>query len=494
MQFRQQFSKRVFLFLLLVSSFCALPNFSKAFTINTIHANLTDCDTMTKGIFIVWWDKDYNYATQANAMLDSMLAYRQDCLGNLGMQDPLSAQDGFYCNIYIHTPNVTNDFFTTNFPAWGNGVGGDTNGYPFMTLPSFIIGDFRNLAHETFHIFQTHGMWDLTTGIYNTNDGGWFIEASASWYIARRYPNANNAFIDAEVLNRIPQVPMWMGWINFPTYYPNNWQRQGHQYAMSAFLYYLTSQAGINDSAMLAVIYSGTTITPQEYLFNQIGGAAFRNHFINCAARITNNFDFILPAQYATAKAEWNIYASPLDDNQFVKTFNNTGSNGWFKPVDSITTTAWSFNKYKLRNSIDQTYKFAINGDAVGDYGGKAYFQGKVLVKNSVTGASFHDVVMSNDYQGELLLHLTPTDTAAYFVIASMPAIFTDSNATFQLFPYQMNISAVPTTIQNATLATKPKTEVARYNAHGQIITKNTSGLQIVLYNDGSVEKIWNGQ
>ena len=110
-----------------------LPSTTKAYTINSVHGNLTYCDTMTRGIFIIWWDNDFNYSANANVALDSMLAFRNTCLNNLGMQDPLNAQNGYYCNIYIHTPGDTTDFFTANFPAWGNGVGGDVNGYPFMT-------------------------------------------------------------------------------------------------------------------------------------------------------------------------------------------------------------------------------------------------------------------------------------------------------------------------------------------------------------------------
>ncbi|MGL4598902.1 MAG: DUF6055 domain-containing protein, partial [Bacteroidia bacterium] len=177
-----------------------LPFTAKSqYTINTVHANLTDCDTMTRGIFIIWWDNDFNYSAQANVMLDTMLAYRESCLNDLGMEDPLSSQNGFYCNIYIHT-NSPLCFFNTNFPAWGNGVGGDSNGYPYMTLPSFIISDWRNLAHETFHIFQTHGMWDITPGIYNTDDGDWFVEASANWFAYSRYPTDLNSFVESEIL------------------------------------------------------------------------------------------------------------------------------------------------------------------------------------------------------------------------------------------------------------------------------------------------------
>lgn len=477
-----------------------LPFIVKAqYTINSVHANLTQCDTMTRGIFVIWWDKDFNYSVQANVMLDSMQAYRNTCVNHLGMQDPLSALNGYYCNIYIFTPGNPADFFAANYPAWGNGVGGDINGYPFMTLPIFVLdsnyaganGRWINLAHETFHIFQSHGMWDITPGIYLTDDGDWFVEASANWFAFIRYPNYVRSFVESEILVRTPHVPLWLGWWNRPSFYPNNWQRQVHQYALSTYLYYLTNNVGITDSNLISVFYSGTNLTPQEYMYNQIGGAALRNHFIDCAAHMTNGFDFILPSQHVAALSEWNTYADPLDDNQFIQTYTNIGSGGWYQPVDSLTTNAWSFNTYKLLNTNTQTYTFEINADVTGTYGGSSYFQGKVLVQNSVTGASFHDLVMSNNYQGSLTLNLTPNDTAASFIIASMPEVFVDINATFQLFPYQMRISLGMNSGISETVKPILKFEIARYNILGQKIDKNVGGLHIVLYNDGSTKKVF---
>lgn len=477
-------------FVILLAGIFLLPQTAKAqYTINSVHANLTDCDTMTRGMFIIWWDKDFDYSAEANLMLDTMLAFRNTCLDDLGMQDPLSAQDGYFCNIYVYTPGNPLDFFAVNFPEWGNGVGGDVNGYPFMTLPNWITTNWENLAHETFHIFQTHGMWDLTPGIYNTSDGGWFVETTASWFSVNRFPTSPTAFLGAEILVRTPHVPIWLGWINFPDYYSNNWQRQVHQYALSAYLYYLTGVVGVTDSNLVSVFYSGTSITPQEYLFNQLGGAALRNTFIDYAAHITNNFDFLLPAQIAAAENEWNTYAEAADDNEFIAVYSNSGSGGWVQPVDELTTNAWSFNTYKLLNTITETYTFEINGDVTGDYGDDAYFQGKVVVQNSIAGTSFYDLDMSSDVAGSLTLNLTPNDTAVYFIIASMPELFVDNHETFQLFQYQMRISTGLTGIADYALSATPKYEVARYNVLGQQIDKNTDGLQFILYSDGSSKK-----
>jgi hypothetical protein len=98
---------------------------------------------------------------------------------------------------------------------------------------------------------------------------------------------------------------------------------------------------------------------------------------------------------------------------------------------------------------------------------------------------------MSNDYQGSLTLSLSPNDTEIYFIVASMPEIFEDSNPTFQLFPYEMRISlGTPSDITEGEDFTS-KSELFRYNLLGQKVEKSESGVQIILYDDGSREKIY---
>ena len=131
---------------------------------------------------------------------------------------------------------------------------------------------------------------------------------------------------------------------------------------------------------------------PQEYMFTQIGASAYRNHSIDWAAHMLNNFDFIDPIQASTNETEWNSYADLWDDYEYIQTFTNTGTNGWYSPSDSLTTAAWSFNNYKLSNSLTESYTFEINGDATGTNGDASYFQGQVVVLNSTSGASFHNL------------------------------------------------------------------------------------------------------
>ncbi len=470
------------LFVILLFSFAPVK---AQFTINSVYGNLEECDTMTRGIYIVWWDNDFSFSTQVDVLLDSMNSYRNTCLNELLMSDPPNPIDGYYYNVYVHVPGNTNDIF---YPyGWGNGQGTDSNGYPFLTLPDGVLDDWLNNSHETFHIFQYNAN---SPGFSYSGDSQWYIEASANWFAAKQNPSAPRAFIEAESLVRVPEVPLWLSFDNFPSYYPSNWQRYVHQYALALLLFYLTEEAGVSDNMITEGFFNGTDQLPQEYFYDQLGGPVFRNHFIDWAAHMTNQFDFILPYQAVANENEWYDYADLWDDNEFIEVYDNTGSGGWYNPDDSVTTTAWSFNTYKLLNNKTETFTFEIDGDPTGSYGDNAYFQGKVIVQNNRTGTSFHDFNMTNDFQGSLSLNVSPTDTALYFIIASMPEIFEDSNPLFQLFNYDMRISTRITGISEPE-PLKPTLEIARYNFLGQKVNKETEGFQIILYNDGSTKKIF---
>ena len=476
--------KKVISYILLVWTFLLFHSFtSKAqYTINDTFGDLVECDTMTRGIFIIWWDKNDNLTNEVDALLDTMLSYRNTCLDVLNMEDPPNTPDGFFYNVYLHG----NGFFSTN--GWGNGQGTDSNGYPFLTLPSGILSDHTNTAHETFHIFQYSAN---APGFAYAGDSQWYIEASANWFAARQNLNALRRFVEAESLVRVPQVPFWLSFNNYPNTYPNNWQRYVHQYALALHLYYLTDVVGINEDIITSGLFSGTTELPQEYMYNIIGSVDYRKYFIDWAAHMTNDFDFIPANQAATNLNEWNTYADPVDDNEFVAEYINEGTNGWITPDDDKVTNAWSFNTYKLINSQTETYTFEVNGNLTGNYGGNSFFQGKVLVKSSVSGDSFYDLDMMDDYQGSLSLDLTPDDTEVYFIIAAMPEVFEDDNPTFQLFPYMMKIELGESTPVSNIDAALEKVEVARFNLLGQKIESRVEGFQIILYEDGSVEKVY---
>lgn len=403
------------------------------YTINDTFADPTQCTAMTSDIFVVWWDNDFDYSAEVAVLLDQMIAYRTICLNDLNMQDPPNVDDGYYYNVYLHGDGGYFDVY-----GWGNGQGTDSNGYPYLTLPYWIISDLTNTAHETFHIFQYSAN---SPGFAYSGDSQWYIEASANWFSGTQNLTNERAFIEAESLVRLPHVPLWLSYDNFPASYPQNWQRYVHQYAMALFLFYLTEEEAVPTNLITEGFFVGTTELPQEYLFNNIGATTFRDYFINWAAHMTNEFDFITPEQRAANLLEWNNYADANDENEFTEIFDETGSNGWYRPISSETTNGWSFNTYKLENNSNTNYTFEINGDTTGSFNDPSFFQGEIVVKNSNGTTTFYDVPMINDWQGSLAIEVTNTDTEIYFIIASMPEIFEDENPEFQLFSYEMSIT-----------------------------------------------------
>ena len=400
------------------------------FQIQSEFGDSISCDYLTQGIYAVWWDSKNDLTQEAYILLDSMMAYGDICLNNLEMQNPPNPQNGFYFNVYLHEPG---DVFPD---GWACGVGTDSYGYPYMTLPIGILGDWVTISHETFHVYQYNSDAPGFEGV----DVFWYIEASANWFAAITHPGHPNAFVEAMTLVKVPHVAMWLGYDNFPSYYPDNWQRYCHQYAMALFLYYLTEIEGVPYSLICGGFYnngpSPQDLNPQEYLFQAEWTVDLRTQFMNWAARMTNGYDFILPSQLEMAELHWNTYGDPEDDNEFTQVFNYS-SYGWYSPPDSLATSAWSFNTYKILNTGLGGYNFILQGSDTGSMGDPSHFRGKVLVKNAYEESRIYDLQMQTETQGSLVLEVLPADTALYFIVGSLPEAFSGSE---QLFPYMISV------------------------------------------------------
>ncbi|NOQ71413.1 MAG: hypothetical protein GQ574_05405 [Crocinitomix sp.] len=466
--------------LLALILFITLTPAKAQYTINDVFGDLTECDTMTRGGFIVWWDQDFDMTTEAIMLLDSLMSYRDICLDELDMMDPPNPLDDYFYNIYATNGG---DFFAPN--GWGQGQGTDINGYPFLTLPN--LWDVESVAHEVFHVFQYNA---TSPGFSYSGDSQWYIEATANWFAGRISEGAPRAFIEAESLVRLPHVPLWLSYDNMPDDYPSNWQRFVHQYAMALWLYYLTDEVGISPDIIAGGLYAGTEELPQEYFFNQIGGSEIRGYFMDWGAHMTNEFDFIIEEQRTANLNEWNWYAELEDDNEFTESYVNAGSDGWVRPSDDEITNAWAFNTFKVENNINQVYTFELMGDETGSYDDPAYFDGRIVVKGA-GGTTFHNLTMTDDFDGKLTLDLSATDTAVFFIIGSIPEIFEDTNPSFQRFGYEMQITTGFSSVNEQQSFRK---EMARYNVMGHRIDQNYQGVQIILFDDGSTQKVVNFQ
>ncbi|MCK4816779.1 hypothetical protein KA005_13495, partial [bacterium] len=202
---------------------------TQSYFIKSTFASIDSCDYLTGECFIVWWDKRYDYSTQAADVISTMSDVRKECIEIYKMSDPPNVLDGYYYNIYLH-----NDSDIYKHHGWGAGQGTDTNAYPFETIPVkyATLGDDL-LNHEGFHIYQYMAN---SPGFGYEGDSQWYIEATANWYAALKNPEEKTNYVTASAVAAIPYVPMWYSWGNMEPGDPDNWQRGCHQYGMNVFL------------------------------------------------------------------------------------------------------------------------------------------------------------------------------------------------------------------------------------------------------------------
>lgn len=414
--------------------FIALGLFLSSFQINAQYTILTDfgsvttCDTMTRGPFCVWWDNSFTAPVNVSDFLDSLNRFRSVCINDLNMQDPVNIANGNYINYYLHEPN---DLFPAYF---GNFQTNDSYGNAFVTIPKGYHLNFSNAAHETFHVFQNN---HSSPGFDYSGDAQWFTEASANWFKVLMYPDENIAFLTNEILVRLPQVPLWYGWNNRPSHHPMNWQRENHQYALGYFWYYLTEAKGVPRTTISDGFNAGTNLLPQEYYTQTIGLSSFRGHFLDWIGDMINGFQFLPSNQTQRSLQEWNTYANPADDKKYIGQYTNSGTGGWVRPADSIVSSAWSFNTFKINNSVNDVYSFEINGDQFSNESDPSYFEGQVIVQNSNTGTTIYPMSILNNQESSLVLNLTNQDTAVYLIVASMPEVY---QGTEKLFSYEARV------------------------------------------------------
>ncbi|MCH2046535.1 MAG: T9SS type A sorting domain-containing protein, partial [Saprospiraceae bacterium] len=287
-----------------------------------------------------------------------------------------------------------------------------------------------------------------------SGDNQWFIEATANWFKAILYPNEINTFLTNEILLRLPQVPLWYGWFNRPAYHPDNWQRENHQYALGYFWYYFTEVKGVPRTTISEGFNVGTSLNPQEYYVQTIGLSPFREYFVDWVGDMVNGFQYLPSFQTQRARDEWFDYATLWDDKQFIDEYTNSGSGGWIRPADSTVTTAWSFNTFKINNSNNETYTFEIKGDLLSNEQDSSYFEGFLVIQNSISGTSITPLNIMNNQESNLSVNLTSQDTIVYFVVVSMPEVY---EGVEKLFSYEARISTGAITGMETPLNNQPK-------------------------------------
>lgn len=415
--------RRFILFLIFISIFPGMGRSQSGLQLNSTFSTTENCNYKTKGIFVAWWDKDFDYADQADQLLNTLEEVQDDCLNRYHMYNPPNPIDGFYYNVYIHNGQ---DLFPD---GWAMGQGTDTNGYPFLTIPvGYATTNNAGLQHEGFHIFQYNAN---SPGFAYSGDSQWFIEATANWYAALKHPNSKEEFVTASCITYNPHLPMWYTFDNKEPQDQANWQRYCHQYGMNILISYLTEVRDVSRDVMVSGFFVKTDELPQEYLFKKIGGENFRELFADYAAHNVGGFEFFPPGTESRTYQELKTYGDLNDTHPIVATYTNEGTYGeWITPKNDWVTRAWSYNVFKIENSQQAEYTFQLEGDAEGSEGAPAEFLGRLVVKNRES-LSYYEMVMDRRTNGSISYQAAPDDAEIYLVIISTPDCFRGNQKFF---------------------------------------------------------------
>jgi hypothetical protein len=403
-----------------------------ALELRTLYGSTTTCNYITRDIFVVWWDKNYDYREGAENLLKSLIETRKVCLDTFGMKDP-KGSDKYYYNVYIHNSGA--DLFPNN---WAQGQGTDRDGYPYLTIPDKLTSpDYHGHVHEGFHIFQYNAN---SPGFKYKGDSQWFIEATANWYVNIRYPNDLDGFICGQAVTAIPQVPMWYSFRNKMPGDKNSWLRDDHQYGMNIYLYYLTEVCKVPRYTIAHSFYENVSLLPQEYLLSRLGGQDMRKYYADWAIHSAVGFDYLTVAQVERLKKEFQRYGDPTDNHSVVATYDNSGTDGlWVRVPAGETPGGWAYNVYEIKNSITGSYSINLDGDDFGSNGTPSRLTARVAVSTNGKSNDFYNMKMSGETKGGITLKVTPENSRIWVVIASTPDHFT----TNQTYSYKIKIDLI---------------------------------------------------
>lgn len=403
-----------------------VPNNPLQLSLQSEFANEQDYIVVTDDVFAIWWDKRFDYEDDIEFMFETFKKLRQDCLTNLGMQDPPNVAAGVFFNIYIHHGEQD------NLPnAWANGVGTNRFDVPYMTLPEGAHLDYNNLLHEGFHVFQYSS---TSPGFEYSGDTAWYTESSAQWYAVSRNPEAIDTFIEIETLTSNPHLALWHSFDNEAIGDPTDWLYQVRQYAMQAWLYYMTSQEGVEESLITDGFYSGTELSPQKYHFEKIGSERLRTIFANWAARNALDFDYLTRPQVARAKEELNNVADLSNRKPYAISLSSENFLGTHNPPPQLKPRGWGYNVIKLENIPNGTYTISLNGIKEGSEGALSHFEGRFVLKGQSEVQTF---TMNDGTNGTFELNLENNLMEGYLIIAAVPEQFTSA----QNYGYNISIS-----------------------------------------------------
>lgn len=392
--------------------------------------SLDELNVVTNGIFAIWWYPPHEHEQDLTMMFSWLNDLRTDCIENLGMSDPPNPTAGYYYNIYIH--HGEDDAFPAD---WGNGQGTDGNGMPFLTLPDGAHTDKLNVYHEGFHIYQYEAN---SPGFEYSGDSQWYVEATAQWFMADRNPGEVNAFVEAGAISANPQLALWHSFENHAEGDPTDWLYQVRQYGTHTYLYYLTQVTQVNPAIITDGFYGELSISPQQYLYNQIGAEDIRGFFADWAAATTGGFDYLTPEQWERAQQEVEAVADENNMNPYAITIDGNNLEGTHVPARGLLPRGWSYNVIRITNPpIGANISYALMGNELGSEGAEAHFESRIVSKNSSGQYTYQSLPMDTPITGSMSFTVEEGVEELYLVIAAVPEHFGGN----QTYDYKIEFS-----------------------------------------------------
>ena len=370
--------------------------------------------------FIVWWDKKWFHNNDAKEIIHwAEFTYSKAI--EYGMRSYIESA---LTNIYIH--HVSNDSGNIDVfsDGWGQGAANcevaSIITHPYSTGNSikidseFNVANLRkirinplfpklNVHHEVFHVMQQYASMNNTFPY--SGDFGWYTEATAEWFEVK-YRQSPDVWRHAPYYLLNPNLRLW----DF-TWDDNILNK--HRYGASLFLFYLEWNNIVEESFFGKSYYSGTSLTPQEYLYNNIPN--LNNHFLDFAGKAS-----VIDFQHSVPqiKIQKQIYLDKTGgiDTQFELVLNDEGTDEVFTPSRKIE--GWAYQTIKLSTTKESKYTFKFNSNLTGSQGGVADFN-IIIVKEKAGEFNYEKKYIEKD--SIIFEFLSEVDTRYYFTIVNTP-------------------------------------------------------------------------
>ena len=435
-------------------------------TIKTVHGNEEVHNVYTSDIWAIWWGKNNRLVTKDTAtnMAKMLNDARCRALLDLKLSDPPDVQNGHYFNVFLHVNGDPEDanYVDDGLPdKWGNGVGRNTTAEN-EEVRHFVTGaytDPNNAAHEAFHVFQLSRELLTPQPYPYSGDSAWFIEASATWFAEYTASNQNRIgdkgmFTEIGANEVTPFLSLWHSNSNGAPTDPGgdcDWIYGVHQYGMSTFLYYLTSVHNV-DPDVIAAGFSQippVTITPQEYIAEELGREKFSKLYGDWAAANADDYSYLTGEQVNAGREMYKSWRKTIQDGDpnmrkeclayrnpqpelvsgLTKYTPSHISNGLPVAASAKEETlprSYGYNVIRLDKIIPGNYTVKVTGKPNGVNGADSVLQARVVVKEYGKDTSSTVALnMTNRYTGTTDVIVKAKDERIFLVVAATPDVYT---------------------------------------------------------------------